>query len=351
MVVVSHTIPTYATPPYSVNFHAPTYDIQMIIMQIFAWCGSIGNDIFIIISAYFLLDSKRINKSKVLHLYCDFFVIVCALLTLTYWNGSIRATAINVFKNGFLFFKGTYWFFTVYILIYLIHPLLNVAIESLNKRELLRVCTFGYLLFCCIALFTKSNLTNIFVKLIAFIILYFIVAYIKNYGKLFLCDNINQKVGTLLLSVFLFLSYIALYNVLGVEKNVSIAGLGFCNSIALFVSFSLFSVFCNIDIKSKIAGKIIPFIASLSLIVYLTHFNGYTLVMPLKMLKYIYAEYTYEYIGFWICGIFVVYFTVNVIIAGVYKLVFQKYCHKLFDYLCKPIHRIVEASLNALEKL
>ena len=96
LIVLSHVIQTLHNPKeyipvtdYIVDLSRATTDIQQLVLVLFRHCGVLGNSIFFICSAWFLLDSDSINKKKILQMIMDvWFISVCVLI------------AVYIIRNG-----------------------------------------------------------------------------------------------------------------------------------------------------------------------------------------------------------------------------------------------------------
>lgn len=95
-----------------------------------------GVNIFILISGYFLIKP---NIAKFLHLYIAVaFYTLLGLVFHQYQIGGGAQTSI-IIQTIFPFAKqgGGYWFVECYLYLFLIAPILNAAIEKLNRKQFL----------------------------------------------------------------------------------------------------------------------------------------------------------------------------------------------------------------------
>ena len=72
IIAFSHAMPepvaSVGEAEYVMNLGLATDSIQRIIIVLFKYGGQLGNDIFIISSAWFLLESSKINIKKVFYM-------------------------------------------------------------------------------------------------------------------------------------------------------------------------------------------------------------------------------------------------------------------------------------------
>ena len=73
LIVISHVIQTLSDTneyipyqDYVVNLRIATTNIQCLVLSILRYSGALGNTIFFVCSAWYLLDSTKVNKRKIL---------------------------------------------------------------------------------------------------------------------------------------------------------------------------------------------------------------------------------------------------------------------------------------------
>lgn len=65
LIVFSHVVQSLGGGDLN-YFAKASSDVQQLTNTIFSYCGTVGNMIFFVSSAYFLIRSKRVNKKKIL---------------------------------------------------------------------------------------------------------------------------------------------------------------------------------------------------------------------------------------------------------------------------------------------
>ena len=230
--------------------------------------GQIGNAIFIVCSAYFLNDSDKNKKEKVINIILDSFCISMIFLIVTLSLG-INLSFEMLVKQFIPISLGNNWFITCYLLFYIIHPYLNLIIKNLDKKQFTRLI-FGLFVYLVIEFFLKNKLYYSY--LIGFVIIYFIVAYMKEYLQDFMH---NKRLNFIILITGLLLSYLILIFTKIVGNNISFFSNKilywnrFINIIFIFIAISSFNIANSIKWKKKLINNI----ASLSLLFYLIHDN------------------------------------------------------------------------------
>ena len=131
MIVFSHAMPYEyeVVHPSAVNLSAATTNVQYFLAGMIHNLGQIGNIIFVISSAWFLLESKRASKEKVFQILLDCFVISVFFLAVFLGAGYpltgsqiLRQLLPTTFENN--------WFISCYLLFSLVHPYLNKILRG-----------------------------------------------------------------------------------------------------------------------------------------------------------------------------------------------------------------------------
>lgn len=222
---------------------------------------------FVIISGYFGI---KLNVRKMMKLSIQVWFYSISIFFMTVICG---IHTINIKKDILLFFPiitKRYWYITIYFVLCIISPILNIIVEKLDQYK------FKVMIVSAIIMFYILPVLNYCVNaptitadggygIVNFICLYFLGRYIKLY-------NIGNKSkmfygsGFILASIALFLSNHILTLILGFYFNYFLS----YDTIFLLVSaYMLFMLFKNIQIKSNIINNL----AKYSIAVYIIHMH------------------------------------------------------------------------------
>ena len=247
---------------------------------------------YVLISGYFMVYGKftieklfRIIIQTLFYSYLLFGVSI-------YLNRDVLSIE-NVMKTIFPISSGLYWYITTYVLLCIISPILNVAVEHINKQtHLITVMSFVFV-FCIIPtfLFWTRGILSMGRDLNWFITLYLISSYIRKYNVRY---STRKLICLAFISVIFMIMSLVLIGALsrvvfGVEKEQDLM---FCfNSVfSCVASVSIFLGFLNINITNAKRSGAINSISKLVLGVYLFHENPFfrpilwDLVKPSKYL-------------------------------------------------------------------
>lgn len=227
--------------------------LNLIILNILRISGQIGNVIFIICSSYYLLDSNKIKLNKLITIILDTFIIsIIWLIPFLFINIPISTTDI-IKQFAPITFKNN-WFISCYIIIYLIHPLINIICDKLTKKEFFVFDLILFIIFSCM----QSLVHNIFYfnELFGFIYIYFIVGYIKKYVKDFQkASKLNMTI--VLIAMLLNIVILLCTNYMGLKipvfsDKVLYWNNNLVNPCYLALGISLLNLFLNFNFYSKL---------------------------------------------------------------------------------------------------
>lgn len=210
--------------------------------------GKIGVHIFILITGYFMIQSKfKIKKVIKLILETVFYIV---LLEITYVYILKQKTEIEIVWRG-------YWFVNEYITIYVLSPFINKLLKSCNKKQI-QILILILIIFSQI--YVKGNLYLL-------IISYIIGAYISMYSEEF------SKIKAGIWALFALINWLIIFELMIIiaysKFEIDYRKFAQIDSIfEIMAAFSMFMCFKGLNIKND---KVIQFIASSSFGVYLLH--------------------------------------------------------------------------------
>lgn len=263
-------------------FNKPLFYKKLFILHDIMTWGTIGNVLFLLISGYFMANSKKevnINKiSKKLLVQLGFATItlvVCSTLIykMHFTKKFIQLIDINSF-NSMSWYIGYY--FLVILIAYLF---LNNYLNKLSKKH---YSTFLIIVFALTQFAWSNQLVNGFSDglstLLSGIFFYSLGGYIKKYNPFNKVKFIAILLIIIIVNLFILISS---YNI-AVTKiedylidpsngfTQSIMAFGNSNILVVILSICIFEIFIRIKIPTI---KFINYIASGTFMVYLIHDN------------------------------------------------------------------------------
>ncbi|MCM1495826.1 MAG: acyltransferase [Bacteroides sp.] len=340
LIVLSHSIPNGDTTihPGAIDINMVTSNINIIIASYIKNLGQIGNDIFLICSTWFLVDSKCVKVNKIADMVGDCFFISVFMLGLFMALG-YKFSTVYILKQFFPITFENCWFLTCYLLLYAIHPFLNHIIKLAHKKSLLCFNLCFFVLYNCVG-FIMGNQLFYFSRLIGFIGLYMLIAYIKLYLPNALS---SKKLNLILLAGGVCGWIIQLQTTAILGKNISFFSTkmqhwnSFMNPVFICIAISLFNIFRQKEFYSRRINNF----SSLSLLIYLIHetriMSDYIKYEIFEMIQQLYG---FDYLLLWIFVYAFILLIVSSVLAIIYKNTIQKIIHWLFEKLCRMIVKI-----------
>lgn len=180
MVIAGHYYAhgiAYAMSPFVVE----TYSPRILAMQLISFGADIANDIFIIITGYYMINStingKRVGKliaEMLFYAWGIAFIFHAAGLETFTWE-SLKAVLLP-------FWSGENWFVTCYIILCLLIPFLNPFLKNLEQKDFVRLLIILFVIRFIAPILNTKTFWSTSHGLEQFIFLYFIGAYIKLHG-------------------------------------------------------------------------------------------------------------------------------------------------------------------------
>lgn len=232
---------------------------------------------FVLITGYFLSGSRfKLSRLLSVCLQTLFYGVICYFIAIKI-DPSYK-TEQNLFKSVTPVSSGLWWYITCYVHMIVLSPIINAAFERLSKRRLkvFLITLIGITSFVPTFLFWRR--TEYFTGGYSsawFVTLYCIAAYIRKYGiKLHPIWALLTYFGTTALSVYWRISRIG--------ERTEIHGYdlselfhSYNSVLTMIASVALFVFFLKLPFKGRVIPRVIGFVSSLTLGVYLFHDNRF----------------------------------------------------------------------------
>lgn len=312
--------------------------------------GKLGVNLFILISAFFLVESK-FKARRVLSILAEmlFFSIT---LGLVFFFVNKKTFTISVFNHMFFpFGSGTWWFMVSYLLLYILSPFLNLGIHAMNKKMHLALNILFIVIWSILPTFTDLNYG--FSNFGWFITLYLVASYIRLY-------DVSIKVKPIV-GFLIFIGIFALWfaiecgfkNLFDNNKYIVAKVISWFNYIAtnnflqFFAAVVLFLSFKNIKMKNV---KAINLIASTTLAIYLFHdfidMSNFLWIKLFKNASYASSPVLIPYS----LGVILAVFAMGVVVGLVYKYTLGFGVNKILNFLDKKCLYKIDNVFNKSEE-
>ncbi len=315
------------------------YGIKKIIVSFVLYGGKIGVILFILISGYYMVDSKfKINKLLKLWLEIFFYSVGIEVFFIVIMKKEI---SINNIINAFIpISNNSYWFMTSYFATYLISPFINKIIKSNNQDKNKKLITIWFVILSLPMILIKKGFYN---ETLFFCWIYSVGAYIKTYDIKIFKNKKNFWYIILFNNIFLMVIVI-LMGYLSSKNTIALKGithLSSINSIPMLINaFAIFERFKEIKLRYN---KIILSLASNSLAVYLIHDNYnfqnllWNNIIDFKKLY----ENQFWILLLCIVGLPVIIYLICYIIEEIRKYIFDKFNINIPNKISIKINKII----------
>lgn len=330
LIVISHVTQTLGSENTHVGYQDyvillgnATTDIQVVILMLLRQTGALGNSIFFVCSAWFLVGKKVDTKEKAFSLMSTVWVIsiiiMCIYLIVCPSYLSIKDIIKQIFPTCF----ANNWYMTCYIIFLFIYPLINKLIDIIDQKQLLRITLFCSALWIIMD-YVKGDLFFPSV-LILWISIYFLIAYLKIYCA-HIMQNIRVGITVLIIGIIGYIAQVVVTNYVGLYLIDAFSDDVLrwnTNCSPFYIMISIGSIIIALQMEYKV--KFINYISSLSMLVYLIHenylFRFYT--RP-AIWQYLYTNFGYSHVVLLDLGVAVILFIVSTIISMIYKETLQR---------------------------
>ena len=345
LIVLSHVIQTLTEPNYVlgigegtfINIATATTNLNVLLLAVFRICGALGNNMFFICSAWFLVNSKKMSLKKVIHMILDVWIINMIVLIALHSIG-VQLQISDTVKTFFPTTFANNWYITCYLLFYMIHPFLNRMLEQLSINEHLAFATILFVIYFIIPVLPLEEINLFFAnEFVIFLATYVIVSFIKIYKNEW-TKKLKTNKCILFVSIISYVVLILCVDFLGLRTNYFLNRLVRWNmNNSLFMFLIAFSSF-NVMKKKKFINRTINYLSSLSLLVYIFHENlafrrYFRPVIEFSILNRFGIEHAF------ICAVCmaVSLAILSFIISAIYKIFFTKTVSKLSSIISKNL--------------
>ena len=257
------------------QFDTSVIGVNRLWSQFLMYGGHIGLDVFVLISGYFLVESKRINLSKIVRIWIMMFTYSVLSYSLLKILG-IKVDILDDFRFRIFFpVSMEIWpFASAYCGLMVLYPFVNKLIKSLSKNSFRALLMILLIFWSVIPTFTKATFGCNY--LMWMITLYMIAGYIKLYPEDFQRGRVFYRRIMFGLWGLSYASAIVL-DILGLKYEVCakyathFSGMQHINIVV--IAICLFLVFRDVKIGNLSSCKAINAVAGTTFGIYLIHDN------------------------------------------------------------------------------
>ena len=202
--------------------------------------GNLGVNLFVLISGYFLIDSKfKMKKLLKIILEVWTYSVGISLICFVFNIGDLKTKSL--LQSILPISYNMYWFATTYIGMYILFPTINKFLNTTNYKEHINIIIIlGIMLSVIPTFIPRAKPFNS--NLMWFIYMYIIAAYIKKYDIKFLNNNKKNLVIIVLTTLLLFMLSVIYFKNINIKDNKII-------NIFARSSFAVYLIHINVLIR------------------------------------------------------------------------------------------------------
>lgn len=232
--------------------------------------GHIGSGIFMLITGYFMCNRENSYK-PIIRLWLQVWFYSLLLFVICRFGFQVSYSTYELFTVFLPAIFQEYWFFTVYIVIYMLRPYINIFLEHADRISLRNLIIVMSVLWVLIPTFTLQSIFGS--SLIQMLFYYIVGAYIRLYPDHIL-KNKAVIIGLTIASFFFLFASTFVFDYLGelIDLFRDKGGTFYTKESLLIVmcTIGLFVYFVNIR---PFSNRIIDAISACTFGVYLIHDN------------------------------------------------------------------------------
>lgn len=176
-IIMFHYSSHYGTEIWSVD----AYSLNVLLLQLMRFGGHTANNIFLLITGYYMICSK-VNYKKIVILLAELFfyswLVATVLFTFQVIPFSIKAAV----KAAFPIWFGYNWYVCCYIIFCCFVPFLNQYLNSIDKKTYLRLLLIALFIWSFGYTFGATTYMEGHKSVDHFIIIYMLGGYIRLHG-------------------------------------------------------------------------------------------------------------------------------------------------------------------------
>lgn len=236
-----------------------------------AW-GLIANNIFTLISGYFMI-SKKVNWKRIVCLIAEMFFYSYLIMVILYGFGVLPFSIKDMIKQLVPVWFGNTWYVNCYLVLCCFLPFINPFLDGLNKEKYKKLLTVILLIACVSGTFKAQTYIGSWASVDHFIFMFALGGYIKKYG---ISSKISWKTIFLCSIILIALSVVVLSyggKLLNIDTLVDATALYFTMGDKIFCVIASVSLFLWVINIKPFYNKSINTLSRSVLGVFLIHFN------------------------------------------------------------------------------
>lgn len=177
LIVLRH----YSTQADWGGFSAAHWSWQVLFLQLITIGGAVANDVFLLVSGYFMIG-KTVNWKRVSGLIAEMFFYSWATMGVVYGFGVVPFSKPGMLHALFPIWFGYNWYVCCYVVLCCFLPFLNPFLDGLDKRSYRNLLVVTLLIWSVAHTFRATTYMGTHYCLDRFVVMYAVGGYIRKHG-------------------------------------------------------------------------------------------------------------------------------------------------------------------------
>ena len=162
-------------------YRAASWSWQVLFLQLVRSLGSAANNVFLLISGYYMIG-KKMNWKRIVSLICEMFFYSWLIMLILGLTKAVPLSLKDVVKALFPIWFGYNWFVCCYVVFCCFLPFILPLLNNASKKNFLTFLIVALSLSSFAKTFRASNFLGDHYSVDHFIIMFSLGAYIRKYG-------------------------------------------------------------------------------------------------------------------------------------------------------------------------
>lgn len=285
-------------------------------------------------SAWFLYDSKLVKVKKPIRMILDSWVLsIIGLMIAFCWMKPLFSEIVKAFLPVRF---NLNWFVSCYVIYYLIHPLLNRAIEGMDKKETKKLVVILFVVYSVAGILGQAYY---YTNLVGFICIHYFVLCYKRYmnAKANRSRDIRIIVAAFVGIIIWICGINILSTVTGKFSEMNLFGCTFMNPLIILMGMATLNLAVT---SSPRNNNQINGMSKFSLLIYLFHANYFWLTYG----KYAWIEFLCNN-GLSLLAAVGVTVVCYILITPCLSWIYSKMLDRVLDLTTERLNRLIERIL------
>lgn len=335
-IVLGHAIPVDYSRVGAIDIQHASLSPWRLFLDIFSFNGQFSNNIFLVCSAWYLVDKGEVKRRKLENLVAD-NVAISLVFLIIFLAAGFELPMKLIVKQFFPMTMEYYWYISCYFFLYLFHPWLNIIINHTSKKQLLILSILFLAIYGFAGLFNRGIYYR--TDLMGFIEVYFLTGYFKKWVQLEKYDfkKLAVEAGIGNIAILLFANFFSILT--GVPSGPFAVLRVFTNPVLVFESILVFLVFLNLEWNAGNKTKrIIGFLSGLSMYIFCIHRN--------VLVRDYFQHPLFDRLSKYYVSDFI---EVCIVLAyGVASIIFSTIMASIYKWLIHPVNNYIMAKLDGI---